>query len=99
MLLLVFDQIFLMLANIFACAVAVAGRSPLELQRGVLEYTLAPFESFIRELWWDVARNPTSDDMTVALTGSALLEAKRQLQDNDTQAEEALRGSYLQRVK
>jgi hypothetical protein len=85
-------QIFLMVGHIFASAIAAMDRHPAEQQRAVLEYHLAPFESFIRELWWDVARNPSSEDLTAAhLTGGALVEAQQQMARSDGEAQKVLR--------
>lgn len=88
-----------MVANIFAAAVAAADRHPSEQQRAVIDYHLAPFETFIRELWWDVARNPSSEDLSAAhLTGQALVEAQQQLEKSEGEAQAVLRELLIRMV-
>ena len=85
-------QIFLMVGHIFASAVAAVDRHPAEQQRAVLEYHLAPYETFIRELWWDVARNPSTEDLSAAhLTGEALVQAQQQMEKSEDEAQTVLR--------
>lgn len=85
-------QIFLMLSQIFAAAISAIDRHPPDEQEAVLEYHLAPFETFVRELWWEVARNPTSDDLSASnLTGHELIQARQQMEKSDGEAQAVLR--------
>ncbi len=92
-----------MVAQIFASAIAAMQRCPsrqIEDQREVLEYILGPFETFSRELWWDVARNPAQSDLeSLHLTGRALEDAQRHMEEKDEQAQALLRQSLCTMVQ
>lgn len=76
-----------MVSHIFASVLSALDRQqgPLEQQRATLDYHLAPFEGFIRELWWDVARNPSTEDLS-GLCGVALEEAQRRMARSEEEA-------------
>jgi hypothetical protein len=85
-------QIFLMVSQIFASALSAIDRHSVEEQQAILEYHLAPYETFIRELWWDVAHNPTSDDLSAAhLTGPALIQAQQRMEKSEAEDQAVLR--------
>ena len=92
-------KIFLMVADIFARSLMAMDRHSMDQKKPVLDYHLEPFESFIREMWWDIARNPSIDDLASSqLSGQALVQARQQMEKSDEDAEAVLRNVLYRMV-
>lgn len=88
------NEIFLLVGQMFSFIVSAVDRIPTEQREQLIDYIISPYENFIRELWWDVARNPTVKDLEMAhLSGQALEHAKQKMQESDAMAQALLQQS------